>query len=369
MVLKAFELTDGSECSSAAISIVEKRTGARPHFSKVTGFEGAAHGMIGDSPALRSVLEEVELVAPTDSTVLIEGETGTGKELIARAIHKSSLRRNGPFVTLNCAAIPPTLLESELFGYERGAFTGAVAQRIGRFEAADGGTLFLDEIGEIAIELQVKLLRVLQEQEFERLGSNRTTRVNVRVVTATNRDLLQMVEEKQFRADLYYRLSVFPIQMPPLRDRKEDIPVLAKHFMIRYAEQMNKIVEDITQETMDAMLAHDWPGNVRQLQNFIEHGVIVTRGSTFQATLRPLQSKKAGVTQNRKTLDDAVRQHILQALEETKWVVGGRHGTAAYLGVARTTLLAKMRRLGIESVRDRPSNGGAKRQAAFVATA
>jgi formate hydrogenlyase transcriptional activator len=270
---------------------------------------------------------------------------------------------------LNCAAIPATLLESELFGYERGAFTGAVAQRIGRFEAADGGTLFLDEIGEMAMELQVKLLRVLQEQEFERLGSTRTTRVNVRVVAATNRDLVQMVEEKQFRADLYYRLSVFPVQMPPLRDRKEDIPVLARHFMIRYAEQMNKIVEDIPQETMDAMLAYDWPGNVRQLQNFIEHGVIVSRGIIFQSSLRPLESKKAGVTRNRKTLEDAVRDHILHALEQTQWVVGGRHGTAAYLGVARTTLLAKMRRLGIDTVRGRQADGGANRPSAFAATA
>jgi formate hydrogenlyase transcriptional activator len=368
MVLKAFELRNDREYSSAAISIVEKRTGARPHL-QASGLESDTYGIIGDSPALRSLLQEVELVAPTDSTVLIEGETGTGKELIARAIHKSSLRRNGPFVTLNCAAIPATLLESELFGYERGAFTGAVAQRIGRFEAADGGTLFLDEIGEMAMELQVKLLRVLQEQEFERLGSTRTTRVNVRVVAATNRDLVQMVEEKQFRADLYYRLSVFPVQMPPLRDRKEDIPVLARHFMIRYAEQMNKIVEDIPQETMDAMLAYDWPGNVRQLQNFIEHGVIVSRGITFQSSLRPLESKKAGVTRNRKTLEDAVRDHILHALEQTQWVVGGRHGTAAYLGVARTTLLAKMRRLGIDTVRGRPADGGANRQSAFAATA
>jgi formate hydrogenlyase transcriptional activator len=219
------------------------------------------------------------------------------------------------------------------------------------------------------MELQVKLLRVLQEQEFERLGSTRTTRVNVRVLAATNRDLQQMVEEKQFRADLYYRLSVFPIQMPPLRDRKDDIPVLARQFMARYAGQMNKIVEDIPREILDAMLAYDWPGNVRQLQNFIEHGVIVSSGSTFQPSLRPLRSKKSAVTRSRKTLEDAVREHILHALEQTKWVVGGRYGTAAYLGVARTTLLAKMRRLGIESARGRSSDGGANRHAAFAATA
>jgi formate hydrogenlyase transcriptional activator len=313
-----------------------------------------ARGIIGESRALQAVLRQVDMVAPTDSTVLIQGETGTGKELIARAIHQSSARRNGPFITLNCAAIPATLLESELFGYERGAFTGAVTQRIGRFEAANGGTLFLDEIGEIPPELQVKLLRVLQEQEFERLGSTRTTRVNVRVIAATNRDLLQMIEEKQFRADLFYRLSVFPIQLPPLRARREDIPLLVRHFVNKYAERMNKPMDEIPPDVMDAIVAYDWPGNIRQLQNFVEHGVIVSTGFTFDPPLGQLQSRKTGsLPKSRKTLEDAMREHILQALDQTRWVVGGRHGTAAYLGIARTTLLSKMRRLGIEGNRER----------------
>jgi formate hydrogenlyase transcriptional activator len=317
-----------------------------------------ANGIIGESQALKNVLAQVELVAPTDSTVLIQGETGTGKELIARAIHDSSARPKGPFITLNCAAIPATLIESELFGYERGAFTGAVAPRMGRFEAAHGGTLFLDEIGEIPPELQSKLLRVLQEQEFERLGSTRTTRVNVRVVAATNRDLPRMIDEKQFRADLYYRLSVFPIQLPPLRERRGDIPLLVRHFVGRYADRMHKFVSEIPADTMDAMVAYDWPGNIRQLQNFVEHGVIVSPGSVFQPALGQLENRKAvGSPRSRKTLEDAMREHILQALDQTKWVVGGRHGTAAYLGVARTTLLSKMRRLGIETAADRSAHG------------
>jgi formate hydrogenlyase transcriptional activator len=330
----------------------------------------STHGIIGNSQGLRSILQQVDLVAPTDSTVLIQGETGTGKELIARAIHTSSQRRNAPFVTLNCAAIPAALLESELFGHERGAFTGAVMQRIGRFEMADCGTLFLDEIGEMALDLQVKLLRVLQEQEFERLGSARTTRVNVRVVAATNRDLLRMVEAKEFRADLYYRLSVFPVSLPPLRDRSEDIPVLARHFMTRYAERMNKAVEHIPAETMEAMLAYDWPGNIRELQNFMERGVILSAGSVFQPPFIPeRRPSSAGVLAGRKTLEDAMREHILQALDQTKWVLGGRHGTAAYLGVARTTLIAKMRRLGIESSRNQGYGGGPGRHEVFGATA
>jgi formate hydrogenlyase transcriptional activator len=332
--------------------------------------ENVSHGIIGNSGVLRSVLQQVDLVAPTDSTVLIQGETGTGKELIARAIHKMSPRRNAPFITLNCAAVPATLLESELFGHERGAFTGAVNQRIGRFEMADGGTLFLDEIGEIALDLQVKLLRVLQEQEFERLGSARTTRVNVRVVAATNRDLMQMIEAKEFRADLYYRLSVFPVSLPPLRDRPEDIPALALHFMTRCAARMNKVVDSIPAETMEAMLAYNWPGNIRELQNFMERGVILSVGPVFQPPFTPLQRETAVVAAaGRKTLEDAMREHILQALDQTKWVLGGRQGTAAYLGVARTTLIAKMRRLGIESSRTAGYSRGASRQAAFGAMA
>src|ERR1700733_10982901 len=342
---------------------------SRRGFSERADVETSSHGIIGNSPLLKSVLEQLELVAPTDSTVLIQGETGTGKELIARAIHRVSPRRNAPFVTLNCAAIPATLLESELFGHERGAFTGAVNQRIGRFEMADGGTLFLDEIGEIALDLQVKLLRVLQEQEFDRLGSTHTTRVNVRVVAATNRDLVQMIEAKEFRADLYYRLSVFPVSLPPLRNRPEDIPALALHFMTRCAARMNKVVDSIAAETMEAMLAYDWPGNIRELQNFMERGVILSVGSVFHPPFTPLERKTTAVAAVRKTLEDAMREHILQALDQTKWVLGGRQGTAAYLGVARTTLIAKMRRLGIESSRTGGYSRSANRQAAFGAIA
>ena len=352
MILKAFDHGDSRSETYMTISPKQEPQDAR--------------GIIGESRALKTVLQQVNMVAPTDSTVLIQGETGTGKELIARAIHQSSARSYGPFITLNCAAIPATLMESELFGYERGAFTGAVTQRIGRFEAANGGTLFLDEIGEIPPELQVKLLRVLQEQEFERLGSTRTTRVNVRVIAATNRDLLQMIEEKQFRADLYYRLSVFPIPLPPLRARREDIPLLVRHFVNKYAERMNKIMDEIPSTVMDAIVAYDWPGNIRQLQNFVEHGVIISTGFAFEPPLGQLQSRKGGaLPKTRKTLEEATRDHILQALDQTRWVVGGRHGTAAYLGIARTTLLSKMRRLGIEAIRER----GAEREAAFASMA
>jgi formate hydrogenlyase transcriptional activator len=305
-------------------------------------------GIIGNSPAIRSVLEQISVVAPTDSTVLLQGETGTGKELFAQAIHKLSRRRAAPLVTLNCAAIPAGLLESELFGHERGAFTGAVAQRMGRFEMANGGTIFLDEIGDMALELQVKLLRVLQEQVFERLGSTRSSRVNVRVIAATNRDLSQMVDKKEFRADLFYRLSVFPVSLPPLRERPEDIPALARHFIAKYSERMNKMVEEIPAGTMAAMLAYDWPGNVRQFQNFIEHGVIVSQGRVFQPPTGHLQTRTNRLPKSNKTLEDATRDFILETLAETKGVVGGKHGAAARLGIARTTLLSKMRRLGIE---------------------
>jgi len=333
------------------------------HLLRGEDFEKARHGVIGNSPAIRSVLDQIAVVAPTDSTVLIQGETGTGKELFAQAIHQLSRRRTAPLVTLNCAAVPAGLLESELFGHERGAFTGAVAQRIGRFEMANGGTLFLDEIGDMALDLQAKLLRVLQEQEFERLGSGRTTRVNVRVVAATNRNLLEMVENKEFRADLYYRLSVFPVSLPALRDRPEDIPALTRHFIAKYAGRMNKIVEDIPSDTMDAMVAYDWPGNVRQLQNFVEHGVIVSEGPVFQPPFGQLQSQKSSLpTKDGKTLEDATRDHILQALKESKGVVGGRHGAAARLGIARTTLVSKLRRLGLESAADEV-RGGSRRAA------
>ena len=327
-------------------------------------------GIIGTSRALKSTLQQIDLVAPTDSTVLIQGETGTGKELVARAIHRLSSRRNAPFVTLNCAAIPDTLLESELFGHERGAFTGAVMQRIGRFEMANGGTLFLDEIGEMALDLQAKLLRVLQEQEFERLGGTRTTRVNVRVVAATNRDLWQMVEDKQFRADLFYRLSVFPVAVPPLRERRDDIPALTRHFLSGFAERMNKTVDEIPQQTMDAMLAYDWPGNVRQLQNFVEHGVIVSEGVVFDPPLHQLRRSTISIAvKGRKSLEDATRDHILQTLEQTRGVVGGRHGAAAILGIARTTLLSKMRRLGIDLGPDGAGARSASRESAFASVA
>jgi formate hydrogenlyase transcriptional activator len=324
-------------------------------------------GIIGTSRPLASVMEQVAVVAPTSSTVLIQGETGTGKELIAQAIHNLSPRRAAAFVKLNCAAIPATLIESELFGHERGAFTGALTQRIGRFEMANGGTLFLDEIGDLALDLQVKLLRVLQEQEFERLGGTRTIRVNVRLVAATNRDLSRMVEDKEFRADLFYRLSVFPISLPPLRDRTEDIPALAQHFLAAFAERMNKVVDHIPAQTMEAMLAYDWPGNIRELQNFMERGVILSPGSIFQAPFLPTRRQNTHVQTIRKTLDDATRDHVLRTLEDTKWVVGGRHGAAARLGVARTTLISKMRRLGIDLPRG--DNKNPHRVQAFQATA
>jgi formate hydrogenlyase transcriptional activator len=309
------------------------------------------HGIIGRGAAIQSVLAQVEIVAPTDSTVLIQGETGTGKELFARAIHRASRRRAAPLVTLNCAAIPAGLLESELFGHERGAFTGAVTQRIGRFEMANAGTLFLDEIGDMALDLQAKLLRVLQEQAFERLGSTRTSRVNVRVVAATNRDLSQMVENKEFRADLFYRLSVFPIALPALRSRRADIPELVRYFVAKYSERMNKIIDAIPPETMEVIAAYDWPGNIRQLQNFIEQGVIVSQGPVFQPVLANLRTQANNApAKPARTLEDATRDHILETLKEANWVVGGRHGAAARLGLARTTLIAKMRRLGIESI-------------------
>jgi formate hydrogenlyase transcriptional activator len=301
-------------------------------------------GIVGSSKALRAVLDQIRTVAPTDSTVLIEGETGTGKELIAQAIHTSSRRRNRPFVKLNCAAIPLGLLESELFGHEKGAFTGAVAQRPGRFEAADGGTLFLDEIGDMPLELQAKLLRVLQEQEFERIGSTYTRRVNVRVVAATNQDLVGLVAEKQFRMDLYYRLNVFPITLPPLRHRLEDIPMLVSHFVNRYAMSMAKRIDKITADAMEALLRYPWPGNIRELQNFIERAVILTNGEVLR--LSPFPSHASFPTEP-VTLADVERHHILNALRESNWVVGGAAGAAARLGLKRTTLISKMRKRGL----------------------
>ena len=303
--------------------------------------------IIGNSSALESVLEQVEQVAPTDSTVLIQGETGTGKELVARAIHNLSARCGRPFIKLNCAAIPFDLLESELFGHERGAFTGAIAQKIGRFELADKGTLFLDEVGDIPQALQPKLLRVLQEQEFERLGSTRTHRVDVRLVAATNRNLIDMVKRSQFRNDLYYRLNVFPIPLPPLRARREDIPALVEHFIEIYARRMDKQIEHIPQETMSALIAYQWPGNIRELQNFIERSVILTSGNVLCPPLASLRAAAETESLEAVTLEDAERDHIRKILEQTRWVVAGPNGAAARLGIKRSTLYFRMQKLGI----------------------
>jgi formate hydrogenlyase transcriptional activator len=302
-------------------------------------------GIVGDSPALEFVLAEVERVAPTDSTVLILGETGTGKELIARAIHNISTRCGRPFVKLNCSAIPFDLLESELFGHEKGAFTGAIAQKIGRFEMADTGTLFLDEIGDLPLALQPKLLRVLQEQEFERLGSGRTHRINVRLVAATHRDLAEMVTKKEFRSDLYYRLNVFPVLLPPLRERREDIPQLATHFVDVFARRMGKRIDHIPQGILDAFISYPWPGNVRELQNLIERAVIRSDNGVLSNPLPGKNPVTVAVSVNR--FRDSTRALILHALRETSWVIGGTAGAAARLGLKRTTLIAKMKKLGI----------------------
>jgi formate hydrogenlyase transcriptional activator len=316
--------------------------------------------IIGNSAGLESVLDQVEQVAPTDSTVLIEGETGTGKELIAHAIHNASQRCGRALIKLNCAAIPLDLLESELFGHEKGAFTGAIAQKIGRFEMADRGTLFLDEVGDIPSALQPKLLRVLQEQEFERLGSGRTHKVDVRMVAATNRDLVKMVARGQFRSDLYYRLNVFPIMLPPLRERREDIPALVTHFVKLFSRRMGKQVDSIPPETMAAFQWYSWPGNIRELQNLVERAVILSRDGVLPNPVHKKQTELMIPSPNRArtfhssmTLEDSDRALILETLGQAGWIVGGPHGAAAKLGLKRTTLLAKMRRLGIS----RPISG------------
>jgi formate hydrogenlyase transcriptional activator len=307
--------------------------------------------IIGESLALKSILDQLQTVAPTDSTILIQGETGTGKELIARAIHHLSARRERTLVKVNCAAIPTGLLESELFGHEKGAFTGAIAQRVGRFELAHRGTLFLDEVGDIPLELQPKLLRVLQEQEFERLGSARTTRVDVRLVAATNVDLMQRVAEGQFRRDLYYRLNVFPLTIPPLRERREDIPLLVRYFAQKYARRMKKPIDSIPVKSMAALSEYDWPGNVRELENYIERAVILSRGSELQIAMSNLKARAnlPSITpaNGMATLENAEREHIVRALGETKWVIGGPTGAASRLGMKRTTLQSRMRKLGI----------------------
>ena len=303
--------------------------------------------IIGNSPVLLRVLSQVEAVAPTGSTVLIYGETGTGKELIARAVHNLSQRQASPFVKLNCAAIPTGLLESELFGHERGAFTGAVAQRIGRFELASQGTIFLDEVGEIPLELQPKLLRVLQEREFERLGGSRTLRSNARLIAATNRDLRTMVEEQKFRSDLFYRLNVFPIHVPPLRDRAEDIPFLVRHFAQHFALNMGKEIETISSETMNALVRYPWPGNIRELQNVIERAVILSRGPMLKVPLADLKPRATEAVNGPSTLEEVERRHILSVLEQTNWVFAGPNGAAARLGIKRPTLQFRMQKLGI----------------------
>jgi formate hydrogenlyase transcriptional activator len=301
--------------------------------------------VVGDSVPFKRVLDQVATVAPTGASVLILGETGTGKELIARAIHDLSTRRERTFVKLNCAAIPTGLVESELFGHEKGAFTGAITQKMGRFELANKGTLFLDEVGDIPLELQSKLLRALQEREFERLGGTRTIHVDVRLVAATNRDLAQMISERQFRTDLYYRLSVFPISVPPLRERATDIPKLVRYFTQKYARRLNKRIASISQETMDALIRYSWPGNVRELENLIERAVILTRGTTLDIPSSDIQSVSR--IPGALTLEEAERDHILRILEQANGVVGGRNGAAARLGMKRTTLQSKMKKLGI----------------------
>jgi len=311
-------------------------------------YERRFQQIIGNSPALEAVLEQVERVAPTGSTVLIQGETGTGKELIAQAIHNISSRFGRPFVRLNCAAIPLDLLESELFGHEKGAFTGAIAQKIGRFELADKGTLFLDEVGDIPSALQPKLLRVLQEQEFERLGSTRTHQVDVRLVAATNRDLTQMANRGEFRSDLYYRLNVFRILLPPLRERREDIPALVTHFVEILGRRMGREIEHIPPETMSALSSYEWPGNIRELQNLIERSVILSNGGVLPNPLHTAEiEQRAAISLGATTLRDSERTLILRTLETVGWIIGGPKGAAAKLGLKRTTLIHKMQKLGV----------------------
>jgi formate hydrogenlyase transcriptional activator len=314
--------------------------------------------IVGKSEALRRVLEQVETVAPTDSTVLIYGETGTGKELVARALHNLSSRQANAFVKLNCAAIPTGLLESELFGHERGAFTGAISQRVGRFELANRGTMFLDEIGEVPLELQPKLLRVLQEREFERLGSTRTLRTDARLIAATNRDLESLVNEQKFRSDLYYRLNVFPIRVPALRERPEDIPLLVRHFVQQYSRRLGRTIETIPSETMTMLVRYPWPGNIRELQNVIERATILTTGSVLKVPSEDLRAPNSAPAKQsaartapnrdmRSVLDDAERQQILAALEEANWIIAGPAGAATLLGLKRSTLQSRMQKLGI----------------------
>jgi formate hydrogenlyase transcriptional activator len=325
--------SDNCECDDQSID-----RGSRPR-----KFEQ----LIGNSPALEAVLDGAKRVARTSSTVLIQGETGTGKELIARAIHNISPRCGRPFIKLNCAAIPLDLLESELFGHEKGAFTGAIAQKLGRFELADKGTLFLDEVGDIPPQLQPKLLRILQEQEFERLGSSRTHQVDVRLVAATHRDLAGMVRNGEFRSDLYFRLNVFPLQLPPLRERREDIPALVSHFVEFLGRRVGRQIDNIPKETMLDLCSYDWPGNIRELQNLIERALILSEGGVLPNPLMTTGAQHIGVSPSPTTLMESERALILRTLEATAWVIGGRDGAAARLGLKRTTLIYKMQRHGI----------------------
>jgi formate hydrogenlyase transcriptional activator len=342
---------DNALAFSRIDELKDKLTGEKVYLEEEVKTAYNFNQLVGDSQALKRVLKQVEQVAPTGSTVLIRGETGTGKELIARALHQLSPRRQHTFVKMNCAAIPTGLLENELFGHEKGAFTGAIARKVGRFELAHQGTLFLDEIGDVPLELQSKLLRVLQEQEFERLGSARTIKIDVRVMTATNCDLAHMVEHGQFRSDLYYRINVFPIVVPPLRDRAEDIPLLVRYFTQKHARLMNKNIETIPAIVLNALSKYDWPGNIRELENLIERAVILTQGSALQVPIEELKPHRNAIgvqsVNGAVTLEEADRMHIVRALYETDWVIGGSAGAAARLGLKRTTLLSKMHRLDI----------------------
>ena len=342
---------DNALAFSRIDELKDKLTGEKVYLEEEVKTAYNFNQLVGDSQALKRVLKQVEQVAPTSSTVLIRGETGTGKELIARALHQLSPRRQHTFVKMNCAAIPTGLLESELFGHEKGAFTGAIARTVGRFELAHQGTLFLDEIGDVPLELQSKLLRVLQEQEFERLGSARTIKIDVRVVTATNCDLAHMVEHGQFRSDLYYRINVFPIVVPPLRDRAEDIPLLVRYFTQKHARLMNKNIETIPTIVLNALSKYDWPGNIRELENLIERAVILTQGSALHVPIGELKPHRNTIgvpsVNGAVTLEEAERMHIVRVLHETDWVIGGSAGAAARLGLKRTTLLSKMQRLDI----------------------
>jgi transcriptional regulator with GAF, ATPase, and Fis domain len=345
MATQASWLTEVPAVNNTALFGMEDATSADVAFDNNELCVSGMPPIVGRSAALRRVLGMVRIVAPTHATVLINGETGTGKELIAEAIHKCSDRSNGPFVKVNCAAIPAGLLESELFGHERGAFTGAVTRSIGRFERANRGTLFLDEIGDLPLELQPKILRVLQERQFERLGGAATIHTDVRVICATHRNLLEMVDDREFRADLFYRLSVFPVELPPLRERPEDIPLLVHHFAMDYADRMRKPIKGISEEFMSVLVRHSWPGNVRELLNFVERSVILSTGAVLNGPLPEFRRGPKSFAPV--TLEDAERSQILQTLQQTEGVVGGRNGAAARLGVKRTTLMSMMKRLGI----------------------